>query len=146
MLVPIILVGGGVFFGLRRRKPNTARVTTTTRMATITTGSGGEASDIRLLGRPDRLLPRQRPMRRAAGRRRSRCHFGDFYRFSDQVDYLKAVTCLHTHGVRSIPEPTFTGGSDHLNVPKSIDQHSPTFQNALSTRRKLIPRGLAYSD
>ena len=64
---------------------------------------------------------------------------------ADEVDYLKAVDCMHSHGFPSIPDPTFTGGNVHIAVPKSIDTNSPIFQRALSTCRKLIPMGLPYS-
>ena len=65
---------------------------------------------------------------------------------ADEVEYLKAVACMHSHGFPSIPDPTFTvGGGVHIAVPKSIDTNSPIFQRALSTCRKLIPKGLPYS-
>ena len=63
---------------------------------------------------------------------------------ADELDYLKAVACLRTHGFPSVPDPTFTGGSVHINVPK-IYKSSPSFQRAVATCRKLIPAGLPYS-
>jgi hypothetical protein len=65
---------------------------------------------------------------------------------ADEVDYLKAVACMHSHGFPSIPDPAFTaGGGVHIAVPKNIDKNSPIFQRAVSTCRKLIPSGLPYS-
>jgi hypothetical protein len=63
---------------------------------------------------------------------------------ADEVDYLKAVACIRTHGFPSVPDPAFIGGSVHINVP-SIDKNSPSFQRAVATCRKLIPAGLPYS-
>jgi hypothetical protein len=62
----------------------------------------------------------------------------------DEVDYLKAVACIRTHGFPSVPDPTFTGGSVHITVPK-VDENSPSFQRAVATCRKLVPAGLPYS-
>jgi len=64
---------------------------------------------------------------------------------ADQVDYLKAVGCMHTHGFTGIPDPTFTGDNVHIAVPSTIDQSSSQFEKALATCRKLIPAGLPYS-
>ncbi len=61
-----------------------------------------------------------------------------------EIDYLKAVACIHTHGFPSVPDPTFIGGSVHIDVP-SIYKNSPSFQRAVATCRKLIPAGLPYS-
>ncbi|MGB9111335.1 MAG: hypothetical protein WCF24_01255 [Acidimicrobiales bacterium] len=64
---------------------------------------------------------------------------------ADEVDYLKAVDCMHSHGFPSIPDPMFTGGTVHVAVPASIDENSALFRSALATCRKLIPSGLPYS-
>ena len=64
----------------------------------------------------------------------------------DQADYLRAVACLHSDGFPQIPDPTFTAGKVHISLPSSIDQRSPRFERALATCRRLIPRGLPYSD
>jgi hypothetical protein len=61
-----------------------------------------------------------------------------------ETDYLKAVACIHTHGFPSVPDPTFIGGSVHIDVP-SIYKNSSSFQRAVATCRKLIPAGLPYS-
>ena len=61
-----------------------------------------------------------------------------------EIDYLKAVACIHNHGFPSVPDPTFIGGSVHIDVP-SIYKNSPSFQRAVATCRKLIPAGLPYS-
>ena len=63
---------------------------------------------------------------------------------ADEVDYLKAVSCIRTHGFPSVPDPTFTGSGVHISVPKT-DENSPSFQRAVATCRKLIPAGLPYS-
>ncbi len=65
---------------------------------------------------------------------------------ADEVDYLKAIDCMHSHGFPSIPDPTFTGGTVHIAVPANIDENSALFRNALATCRKLIPSGLPYGD
>ena len=64
---------------------------------------------------------------------------------ADEVDYLRAIACIHAHGFPNMPDPTFTGGNVHITVPKGIDADSPIFQRVLSTCRKLIPAGLPYS-
>lgn len=64
---------------------------------------------------------------------------------ADEVDYLKAVACLRTHGFSSVPDPTFGGGRVRISLPKSIDKNSPRFQRAVATCRKLIPAGLPYN-
>jgi len=64
---------------------------------------------------------------------------------ADEVDYLKSVACMRSHGYPGISDPTFSGGAVRITVPKSIDTSSRTFQRAVSTCRKLIPFGLPYS-
>jgi hypothetical protein len=64
---------------------------------------------------------------------------------ADEVDYLKAVACMHSRGFLGISDPTFSGGGVHITVSKSVDTNSPIFQRSLSTCRRLIPSGLPYS-
>ena len=64
---------------------------------------------------------------------------------ADEVDYLKAAACIRVHGFPSVPDPTFSGGSVHINVPGGIDKNSPGFLRAVATCRRLIPAGLPYS-
>ena len=63
---------------------------------------------------------------------------------ADEADYLKAVACIHAQGFPSVSDPTFVGGSVHIDVP-SIDKNSSSFQRAVATCRRLIPAGLPYS-
>ena len=63
----------------------------------------------------------------------------------DQQDYLKAATCMRSHGITNFPDPAFSGGGVHLSVPSSIDTSSQLFNRARQTCEKLIPAGLPYS-
>ena len=64
---------------------------------------------------------------------------------TDRTDYLKAAACMRTHGFPDFPDPTFQNNDVNVNIPSSIDQHSPRFENAATTCAKLIPAGLPYS-
>jgi hypothetical protein len=64
----------------------------------------------------------------------------------DQQDYLRAVACMHSHGITSFPDPIFSDGSVSFPTPLAgIDTSSPQFVQALQTCRRLIPAGLPYS-
>jgi hypothetical protein len=64
----------------------------------------------------------------------------------DQVDYLRAVQCMRTHGVPAFPDPVFTGGGVHFpRPPAGLDIHSPQVLRAEAICRRLIPHGLPYS-
>jgi hypothetical protein len=63
----------------------------------------------------------------------------------DQQDYLKAATCMRSHGITNFPDPTFSGGGVHLSIPASIDTSSQLFNQARQTCEKFIPAGLPYS-
>lgn len=64
---------------------------------------------------------------------------------AEDADYLKAIACIHVHGFPNVRDPSFVGGNVHIDVPKSVDENSPTFQQAVATCRRLIPAGLPYS-
>jgi hypothetical protein len=64
----------------------------------------------------------------------------------DQQDYLNAAVCLRSHGFTSIPDPTFSDGTVHLDIPSSIDTHSTQFTQAKQICQKLIPAGLPGSE
>jgi hypothetical protein len=64
---------------------------------------------------------------------------------ADQADYLKAATCMRSHGVPNFPDPTFENNSVEFNNATPIDTNSPQYKNALATCQKLIPAGLPYS-
>jgi hypothetical protein len=64
---------------------------------------------------------------------------------ADRADYLRAATCMRTHGFPAFPDPTFPDNSIRVIVPSSIDQESPRFKRAAATCTKLIPAGLPYS-
>jgi len=63
----------------------------------------------------------------------------------DQVDYLKAASCMRAHGVPEFPDPVFANGGVHFPVPAGINTHSPQVLRAVATCRTLIPQGLPYS-
>lgn len=64
---------------------------------------------------------------------------------ADEIDYLKAVACMHAQGFPGIPDPKFVGGAVHISVPPNIDRNSAEFQRALGSCQKSIPAGLPYS-
>jgi hypothetical protein len=63
----------------------------------------------------------------------------------DQQDYLKAATCMRSHGVANFPDPTFSNGTVSFRQPTGLDTHSTQFTRAAQTCRKLIPAGLPDS-
>jgi hypothetical protein len=60
----------------------------------------------------------------------------------EQQDYLRAASCMRSHGITNFPDPTFPAG--HVNLPSlsSIDTKSRQFTQAAQTCIKLIPAGL----
>jgi hypothetical protein len=63
-----------------------------------------------------------------------------------QQDYLKAVACMHTHGITNFPEPSFSGGTvEFPGIEHIVDTHSTQFTQANQICHKLIPPGLPYS-
>jgi hypothetical protein len=61
----------------------------------------------------------------------------------DQQDYLKAVACMHAHGIASFPEPTFPGGQvEFPNLANLVNTQAPQFIQAEHVCKKLIPAGL----
>jgi hypothetical protein len=64
---------------------------------------------------------------------------------ADRADYLKAATCMRSHGFANFPDPTFQNNTVQTNIPASTDQDSPRFKSAATTCTKLIPAGLPYS-
>lgn len=64
----------------------------------------------------------------------------------DQQDYLRAAACMRSHGIGNFPDPTFANGTVNLDIPSSIDTRSRQFDHASQVCRRLIPRGLPYSE
>ena len=62
-----------------------------------------------------------------------------------QQDYLRAAACIRSHGITNFPDPTFSGGSVHFNVPSGINTSSPQVIQAVQACRHLIPAGLPYA-
>jgi hypothetical protein len=62
-----------------------------------------------------------------------------------QQDYLRAAACIRSHGITNFPDPTFSGGSVHFNVPSGIDTSSPQVIQAVQACRHFIPAGLPYA-
>lgn len=55
---------------------------------------------------------------------------------------LKWVRCLRAHGAPDFPDPTTTStGGVIFVLPVGIDQHSPTFEAAMTACQSLIPGG-----
>jgi len=63
----------------------------------------------------------------------------------DQQDYLHAAACLRSHGITNFPDPVFSNGSVHFNIPSSINTASTQFKQARLICQKLIPAGLPDS-
>jgi hypothetical protein len=64
---------------------------------------------------------------------------------AERADYLKAATCMRSHGVPDFPDPTFQNDTVSFNSSSPIDTTSPQYETALTTCRKLIPAGLPDS-
>jgi hypothetical protein len=64
---------------------------------------------------------------------------------ADRTDYLKAATCMRSHGFPDFPDPTFPNNSVTLDIPSSIDRNSAKFKSAATTCTKLIRPGLPYT-
>jgi hypothetical protein len=65
---------------------------------------------------------------------------------ADQADYLKAATCMRSHGVSDFPDPTFQNNNVTFNIPPNIDPNSSQAKSAEAICVKLIPPGLPYSN
>jgi hypothetical protein len=65
---------------------------------------------------------------------------------ADQADYLKAATCMRSHGVPDFPDPTFQNNNVTFNIPPNIDPNSSQAKSAAAICVKLIPPGLPYSN
>ena len=65
---------------------------------------------------------------------------------ADQADYLKAATCMRSHGVSDFPDPTFQNNNVTFNIPPNIDPNSAQAKSAEAVCVKLIPPGLPYSN
>jgi hypothetical protein len=64
----------------------------------------------------------------------------------DQQDYLKVAACLRSHGITNFPDPTFSNGTVHFDIPSSIDTHSTQFTQAKQICQQLVPAGLPGSE
>jgi hypothetical protein len=65
---------------------------------------------------------------------------------ADQLDYLKAATCVRAHGFADFPDPTITDGHVKFVMPPGMNTNSPRIQTAITICRKLIPAGLPYGN
>jgi hypothetical protein len=65
---------------------------------------------------------------------------------ADQADYLKAASCMRSHGIPDFPDPTFENNTVTFNVPPNIDPNSSQAKTAVAICAKLIPSGLPYSN
>jgi hypothetical protein len=63
----------------------------------------------------------------------------------DQQDYLKAASCMRSHGITNFPDPIFSGGNVNFPIPSNINSNSTQFNQARQTCQKLIPAGLPDS-
>jgi hypothetical protein len=65
---------------------------------------------------------------------------------ADQADYLKAASCMRSHGVPDFPDPTFGNNGVKFNIPPNIDPNSSQAKRAEAICVNLIPAGLPYSN
>jgi hypothetical protein len=63
----------------------------------------------------------------------------------DRQDYLRAASCMRSHGFPNFPDPRFQNNDAHVNIPSSINQNSSQFTRAATRCTKLIPAGLPGS-
>jgi hypothetical protein len=64
---------------------------------------------------------------------------------ADRANYLRAASCMRSHGFGNFPDPTFPNNDVRLTVPSSIDTNSAKFKSAATTCTKLIRPGLPYT-
>ncbi|MDP9258500.1 MAG: hypothetical protein M3Q31_18405 [Actinomycetota bacterium] len=64
---------------------------------------------------------------------------------ADRADYLKAASCMRSHGFADFPDPTFPDNNVTLHIPASINTNSSKFKSAATTCTKLIRPGLPYT-
>jgi hypothetical protein len=57
----------------------------------------------------------------------------------EQAQYLKLVSCMRSHGLPSLHDPTFTNGQ--VQIPGGVDHNSPQFKSAEQACQSLIPAG-----
>jgi hypothetical protein len=60
---------------------------------------------------------------------------------AQQEQYLRAATCIRSHGVPNFPDPTFSGGGVHIEHQK-LNESSPSFKAAVHDCESLIPGGV----
>jgi hypothetical protein len=61
----------------------------------------------------------------------------------EQQDYLKAATCMRSHGITTFPEPVFSNGQVEFPMLQHlVDLNSPQFKEAYDICKKDIPPGL----
>ncbi len=58
-----------------------------------------------------------------------------------QEQYLRAAACIRSHGVPNFPDPTFSGGTVHIEHQK-LNESSPAFKAAVHDCESLIPGGV----
>ena len=64
----------------------------------------------------------------------------------DQQYYLKAATCMRSHGIADFPDPSFSNGEVEFHMLEHlVDIHSTQFTEAYQICRRLIPSGLPDS-
>jgi hypothetical protein len=64
---------------------------------------------------------------------------------ADQADYLRAVTCMRSHGFPNFPDPVFQGHTVTFGpTTPPIDTSSSKYKSALAICERLIPAGLPY--
>lgn len=63
----------------------------------------------------------------------------------DQADYLKAATCMRSHGIARFPDPVFSGDNVNFPIPNGMNTNSTQFRQAREICELLIPPGLPYS-
>jgi len=64
---------------------------------------------------------------------------------ADRADYLRAASCMRSHGFAGFPDPTFPDNDVRLTIPTNINTNSPKFKSAATTCTKLIRPGLPYT-
>ncbi|HTW07048.1 MAG TPA: hypothetical protein VME46_06050 [Acidimicrobiales bacterium] len=62
----------------------------------------------------------------------------------DQAAYLRAATCMRSHGTVGFPDPVFSGGSVGFPLPKGMDPNSPSSSGRETSAKMLMPAGLPF--
>jgi hypothetical protein len=57
---------------------------------------------------------------------------------ADKQHLVEYAACMRSHGVPDFPDPVFSSSGAEIDLPQSVDPHSPVFQAADQACRPLL--------